>query len=138
VIATTSSWPTSTPRLKKRREEASADRGSVMSRRTPAKPKPWTNPKRKLTSHPPDDFFHLLAEAAALPRVEREPPGHFFSSPERPMRLLGISNAPKKNSDRVLRGAGMTMGLSREPLTRKLATKKESLMAANPRPMSGM
>src|SRR6266446_1799034 len=48
--STTSAWPASTPRLKPRSAIARFQGGSASGVSAEAKPKPWTRPKRKLTS----------------------------------------------------------------------------------------
>ena len=52
--------------------------------------------------------------------------------------FFGIPKTLKNTSDNVLRGAGVIVGSSMEPVMLKLATSREFLMAAMPRPIKGM
>jgi len=63
---------------------------------------------------------------------------HFLSHFGRPIISLGMDRAPKKNSERVLRGAGVMFGFFIGPLIRKLATSREFFMPAIPFPRIGI
>src|SRR5450432_131846 len=51
--ASTTIWPTSTPRLKPKSAAGISGRGTAISRRAPAKPKPCTRPNAKVIRHRP-------------------------------------------------------------------------------------
>ena len=50
ATATMTSWPTSSPRLNWNSAHAKSARGRSSSASTPAKPKPWTRPKKNVTT----------------------------------------------------------------------------------------
>src|ERR687892_150500 len=106
-----------------------------------------------------DHLFHFFTETAVFSDIDNDLDRHLlragilsfggfvdcslidssaFSSPPKPITLFGIPKRPKNTSDSVLRGAGVIVGSSMEPLMLKLATRKEFLMAAIPRPTNGM
>src|SRR6185436_8359355 len=107
--------------------------------------------QRNLCRHLGDDGFHLVAKAAVLARIQSQLGFHLgdafagcswgssaFSPSPKPMMFFGMPNTPQNHSDNVPRGAGVIVGSSMRPVTLKLATKKEFLIAATLRPSSGM
>src|SRR3989338_8416101 len=92
----------------------------------------------ELASHLPHHPLHHVAETAVLPAVKGKLPGHFFSPLGSGIIFRGILRALKKNSESVLKGAGVMVASSTGPWTRKLATMMESLMPAIPGPINGM